>query len=429
MRYEKVLTLVFFGFLTCVLIAGGAITREENTNRPGFDYSTIPLDIADPALCEQKCLVDSGCMAYTYVKPGVQGEKANCWLKSSVPVAESDPNCVSGVKSPGSMNITVCFEPDMEIGTNRPGSDYKDFDLTNRDACECRDACNKDATCKAYTYVKSGAQGEKPRCWLKNSVPEAKSDVDCISGIKKSGSGTTTGCNDPDMEIDTDRPGSNYKNFDLSSPNPCECRDGCNKDTACKAYTYVKPGIQGQNARCWLKNSVPGKVQNTDCISGTKGGNQQKDCETKIEKKTPEKFTFVPMNLEWGDKDFDGSAYIDLDVSFKNLGDEVIGEIKFSADENKGGKIEQDRTFITGETTVSLYTPPIGWKVIDFSPKKAKKHSYIDMDHENDYFPLGSGAINELEYVGDTDDDDLGRTGVIITWNEFQFKIQNTENC
>ncbi len=74
----------------------------------------------------------------------------------------------------------------------------------------------------------------------------------------------------PDAEIDTDRPGMDYNSFDLSNADCYLCYNACENDPTCKAWTYVKPGIQGQNARCWLKSGVPTQVQNTCCISGYK---------------------------------------------------------------------------------------------------------------------------------------------------------------
>lgn len=46
------------------------------------------------------------------------------------------------------------------------------------------------------------------------------------------------------------------------------CEDACKKRTDCKAFTYVKPGVQGKDGRCWLKRSVPKAVTNTCCTSG-----------------------------------------------------------------------------------------------------------------------------------------------------------------
>ena len=71
------------------------------------------------------------------------------------------------------------------------------------------------------------------------------------------------------MESDMDRPGMNYRNFDLSSPDPMLCENACKEDPQnCKAWTYVKPEIQGPKARCWLKSGIPSAVKNSCCISG-----------------------------------------------------------------------------------------------------------------------------------------------------------------
>ncbi len=36
-----------------------------------------------------------------------------------------------------------------------------------------------------------------------------------------------------------------------------------------QTWTFVKPGHQGRNARCWLKYAVPRLVKNPCCDSGT----------------------------------------------------------------------------------------------------------------------------------------------------------------
>jgi hypothetical protein len=73
-------------------------TSEPNVDRPGSDYFSAWLDAANPSLCETMCLHDARCLAYTYVKPGVQGPKARCYLKTHVPGSQRNACCVSGVK-------------------------------------------------------------------------------------------------------------------------------------------------------------------------------------------------------------------------------------------------------------------------------------------------------------------------------------------
>lgn len=82
------------------------------------------------------------------------------------------------------------------------------------------------------------------------------------------------------LEYDTDRPGMDYKSFDITDPDFSQvaletrptlyCEKPCISDPQCKAWTYVKPGIQGPRARCWLKSGVPEAVKNDCCVSGVK---------------------------------------------------------------------------------------------------------------------------------------------------------------
>lgn len=71
-------------------------------------------------------------------------------------------------------------------------------------------------------------------------------------------------------EIDTDRPGGDYINFNLDNPNPDLCYSECLKDSRCKAFTYVKPGVQGNKAKCWLKTTAPAAKHSSYCISWVK---------------------------------------------------------------------------------------------------------------------------------------------------------------
>ncbi len=75
------------------------------------------------------------------------------------------------------------------------------------------------------------------------------------------------------VALDEDRPGGDYRNFDLSAPSHEACLAACVGDARCKAYTYVKPGVQGPIARCWLKESRPYASANNCCVSGSiRGG-------------------------------------------------------------------------------------------------------------------------------------------------------------
>jgi hypothetical protein len=73
------------------------------------------------------------------------------------------------------------------------------------------------------------------------------------------------------MEQGMNRRGRDYRGFELPQPWPENCRTACANESQCKAWTYVKPGIQAQKAKCWLKSSVPPPTADPNCVSGVKG--------------------------------------------------------------------------------------------------------------------------------------------------------------
>lgn len=149
----------------------------------------------------------------------------------------------------------------VEPNTNRPGSDYRDFTMVTIDPNKCAEVCEQDSKCRAYTYVPPGYQGPDPRCWLKDSVPNAVTAKGMVSGITNSPMPQTMNIN---------RPGKDYTNFALNQPEPIRCAKACAGDSRCKAYTYVPPGQQGPQARCWLKDAEPLRKADDGLVSGVK---------------------------------------------------------------------------------------------------------------------------------------------------------------
>lgn len=146
-------------------------------------------------------------------------------------------------------------------GTNLPGSDYANFGAPS--AFVCRTSCGGESRCQAYTWVKPGIQGPHGHCWLKHTEPAIVKDACCDSAPRR-----FIGKRDLKPENRIDRPGSDYKNFEVKGWAACEA--ACGADSICSSWTYVKPGIQGPAARCWLKNKVAHPVSNPDTVSGVK---------------------------------------------------------------------------------------------------------------------------------------------------------------
>jgi hypothetical protein len=70
------------------------------------------------------------------------------------------------------------------------------------------------------------------------------------------------------LEWNTDRPGEDYTHFDMAEPRPHQCAYACRKDRHCHSFSFMKPGVQGPYASCWLKHVAPAPVPNGCCVSG-----------------------------------------------------------------------------------------------------------------------------------------------------------------
>ena len=178
----------------------------------------------------------------------------------------------------------------LEWNVDRPGGDYRSFDLPAANPGECQAACMNEAPCMAFTYVNPGAQGPNARCLLKSAVPAPVAQTCCVSGTKYENApppppppaapppppppawqGRPTTPPPPrQWEPNTDRPGADYRSFELRSPVPEQCRDACWNEAQCRAFTYVRPGAQAPLARCVLKNAVPPARPADCCLSGVK---------------------------------------------------------------------------------------------------------------------------------------------------------------
>ncbi|OGF66381.1 MAG: hypothetical protein A2Y62_12455 [Candidatus Fischerbacteria bacterium RBG_13_37_8] len=189
---------VCFILICAIFAVAQSGTFEENTDRPGMNLSNFDLSSPDPLLCQNECNDEPECKAWTYVKPGIQGPNARCWLKTGIPDAIPNDCCISGIKQaqPQIMHemkrVTVQKEAiihftgqmTQEENTDRPGMNLDNFNLDTADPQLCAEKCRQNADCKAYTYVKPGIQGPSARCWLKSGTPDAKENNCCTSGIK-----------------------------------------------------------------------------------------------------------------------------------------------------------------------------------------------------------------------------------------------------
>ena len=71
-----------------------------------------------------------------------------------------------------------------------------------------------------------------------------------------------------EIEYNTDRPGSDYKQLG-NLKNSSVCQKKCQIENRCLAWTFVKANtIQGPKSHCYLKDKIPNNVYNASTISG-----------------------------------------------------------------------------------------------------------------------------------------------------------------
>lgn len=168
-----------FGLILAVLVATASSATAQGVkgfNMPGGDYDNF--EAHSPQVCQNTCAGEPHCKGWTWVKPGVQGPKARCWLKSSVPTELTpDANCTSG-------QIDGMLPQDVraEDKTDRPGKDYKSFEVNAWERCES--ACRGERECTSWTYRRRGVNGPNGACWLKNGAARPVANSGFVSGVK-----------------------------------------------------------------------------------------------------------------------------------------------------------------------------------------------------------------------------------------------------
>jgi hypothetical protein len=148
---------------------------------------------ATPQACQAACRGEGQCLAWDYVRPGVFGADARCFLKNSASVQVSSPCCIAGFERQ-TADTSQTPPPSAPVAGSGPmlntdlrGADYRGFDLTTDNPTLCQTACKADSQCLAWTYVHPGVQKASARCWLKNIIPPASANSCCTSGIERTG--------------------------------------------------------------------------------------------------------------------------------------------------------------------------------------------------------------------------------------------------
>ncbi len=253
----------------------GDFNYMQGEDLPGQDYKAFftkayPYEGDSILECEKACANDPQCLAYTWVRPGVKGTNAACYLKSGVPVWTRNGDCCSGVRR--GVSVTGLFN--INQGMKSTEYIYKDFSFVGYED-KCERACANDPKCVAFAYAAptwvGPGQPAYDLCYLMSGVPTLTQDPNFVSGVRISATAPLPLSDKFYIFQGTDLQHEDYYKY-TTKHDYADCDNACAKDPKCMAYTWVKPGVQGTDVVCWLKSAVPNPTQNPDCVSGARKG-------------------------------------------------------------------------------------------------------------------------------------------------------------
>jgi hypothetical protein len=152
-----------------------------------------------------------------------------------------------------------------QVGFDRHGGDYTSFAVRSGDPALCATRCDHDSRCRAWSFSYP-AGDRQAECWLKNQVPPRVEDAASASGVRGAG---VIEPHHGYREFSIDRPGGDYRSLDVAANAIGEtCKAACDAEPQCRAFTYVRPGYAGPEARCYLKDHLKPPLHKPCCISG-----------------------------------------------------------------------------------------------------------------------------------------------------------------
>ena len=149
---------------------------------------------------------------------------------------------------------------------DRPGGDYFKVSVASGDPEDCAMLCERDRRFRAWTFSYPSIAGGSALCWLKNTVPPRVPESCCISGVRGAG---VVEPHSNGMETSIDRPGGDLRSVELKASDGGDaCKAACVAENKCRAWTYVRPGYAGREARCILKKEIKPPRRKVGFISG-----------------------------------------------------------------------------------------------------------------------------------------------------------------
>jgi PAN domain len=162
--------------------------------------------------------------------------------------------------------LTAMVPARAQLGYDRPGAPYLNFTVRPADPALCAARCERDGRCHAWSFSYPRTKKAQAICALMKRVPRRVQDNCCVSGVRGAG---VVEPRRGGVEYGIDRLGGDYRSFDtVPDPAGAPCAVACRTDNRCRAWTYFRPGYEGNSARCLLKSQITRPRRKPCCISG-----------------------------------------------------------------------------------------------------------------------------------------------------------------
>ena len=117
-------------FLNCT-----ANALEVGYDRPGGEFVGKQTNVSSAQACQSICAGNPNCVAFTWVKPNIQGPTGVCWLKGSLSNKVRNDCCISGVVRNVKQDACKWYQKGTTYTCYCQNSRTKKWYATNPGAC------------------------------------------------------------------------------------------------------------------------------------------------------------------------------------------------------------------------------------------------------------------------------------------------------
>lgn len=135
MKILLISSLIFLATLLSFHQNANAVNFEHGYDRPGGELVGKHTGVGSAAQCSQMCSGNGNCVAFTWVKPGIQGPTGVCWLKGSLSKKIANNCCVSGVVRAVQPDMCKWHQKGTTYSCHCKNSRTGKWFMTNASAC------------------------------------------------------------------------------------------------------------------------------------------------------------------------------------------------------------------------------------------------------------------------------------------------------